>query len=240
MSGPWAVERLRGPAGELHASSASLLDSEPVRRRARILDADAPAVVLGSNEPEAWFDPAAVERSGLQLARRRSGGGAVLVGSGRAVWVDLVVPAGDPLWDDDIGRATWWVGNLWRSALTSAGIDGADRLAVWQGPMRRTRWSPVVCFAGVGPGEVEIDGAKVVGISQRRTRRGALFQSAVLLDWDPGLWLTLLSPAGRAAAGLAAGRSSTEPPDDLAGAGHAIGGGNDERLLDALVGLLMP
>jgi hypothetical protein len=41
-----------------------------------------------------------------------------------------------------------------------------------------------VCFAGLGPGEVTRNGAKVVGISQRRTRHAARFQCAVLHRWD--------------------------------------------------------
>ena len=51
--------------------------------------------------------------------------------------------------------------------------------------MIQSFWSHAICFAGVGPGEVLIDGAKVVGISQRRTRAGARFQCAVLRTWDP-------------------------------------------------------
>jgi hypothetical protein len=46
------------------------------------------------------------------------------------------------------------------------------------------RESDVVCFAGLGPGEVTRYGAKVVGISQRRTRHAARFQCAVLARWD--------------------------------------------------------
>lgn len=238
MTGEWTVERRSGPAGVLHQSSADLLDQPPVARMARILVAEEPAVVLGSHEPAEWFDPLALEASGLALARRRSGGGAVLVGAGLSLWVDFVVPAGDPLWDDDVSRASWWVGQVWKEAFALAGLEEAEALTVWRGPMRRTRWSSVVCFSGVGPGEVEIDGAKVVGIAQRRNRHGALFQSAVLLDWEPGLWMSLLSPAGRSAAGLDACEVGSNP-SDLSGAGHPIGASREGLLIDALVGLLM-
>ena len=44
----------------------------------------------------------------------------------------------------------------------------------------------MVCFAGIGPGEVLVGGRKVVGISQRRNRGGARFQCAALLRWRPG------------------------------------------------------
>ena len=42
---------------------------------------------------------------GVEVVRRRSGGGAVLLLPGEFVWLDLVIPAGDPLWLDDVGQA---------------------------------------------------------------------------------------------------------------------------------------
>jgi lipoate-protein ligase A len=67
----------------------------------------------------------------------------------------------------------WWLGEVWAAALADLGIRGD----VHRGPVRHTRWSSMVCFAGVGAGEVTQDGAKLVGISQRRTRVGARLQS---------------------------------------------------------------
>ena len=32
---------------------------------------------------------------------------------GEFVWLDLEIPGGDELWSDDVGRAMWWVGELW-------------------------------------------------------------------------------------------------------------------------------
>jgi lipoate-protein ligase A len=102
----------------------------------------------------------------------------VLVEPGGLVWVDVLVPAGDPLWEVDVGRAFLWLGRAWAEAIG----EGAR---VHEGPLLVTEWSPLVCFAGLGPGEVTVDGAKVVGLCQRRTRAGALFQCAALLDWQP-------------------------------------------------------
>ncbi|HET7489084.1 MAG TPA: hypothetical protein VFJ85_14230 [Acidimicrobiales bacterium] len=152
-------------------------------------------MVLGSTQPD-------VPAGALEVARRRSGGGAVLVEPGRVVWADLVVPAGDPLWQADVGRAAWWVGEAWAAALTALGISGAD---VHRGGLVRTTWSPWVCFAGLGPGEVTVTGRKVVGVSQRRTRDGALFQCAVPLAWDPAPLLDALpiDAGGRRAAAAA-------------------------------------
>ena len=58
-----------------------------------------------------------------------------------------------------------------------------------------------MCFAGRGPGEVFVDGAKVVGLAQRRTRAGARFQCAVLRRWEPERLIeAVVATAERAAA----------------------------------------
>ncbi|HEX6476246.1 MAG TPA: hypothetical protein VF005_03150, partial [Acidimicrobiales bacterium] len=49
-----------------------------------------------------------------------------------------------------------------------------------------------VCFAGTGAGEVTVRGRKIVGIAQRRTRAGALFQCAALVEWDARRLLEVL------------------------------------------------
>jgi lipoate-protein ligase A len=158
-------------------------------RRVRVLSVDRPALVLGSGQRAADIDEEAAARAGIDVVRRRSGGGAVLVDTATTVWVDLIIPTGDPLWQADVGRAAWWVGATWAAALAAVVGVGAD---VWQAGMRRSSWSGRVCFAGVGPGEVCMEGKKVVGVSQRRTREGVLFQTATLLRWDPGALLDLL------------------------------------------------
>ncbi len=134
------------------------------------------AVVLGSTQPRSVVAPE------VNAVRRRSGGGAVLVEPGGLVWVDVLVPAGDPLWEHDVGRAFAWLGRAWVAALADAGVAGAE---AHEGPLVTSAWSGMVCFAGLGPGEVTLNGAKVVGMCQRRARAGALFQCAALLDWQP-------------------------------------------------------
>ena len=61
------------------------------------------------------------------------------------------------------------------------------------GPMVRAPWSELVCFAGLGPGEVTVGGAKVVGMSQRRTRAAARFQCGVVHRWAPAELVALLA-----------------------------------------------
>lgn len=90
------------------------------------------------------------------------------------VWVDVWVPRSDPLWDDDVVRSFFWLGRAWRDALAAEGLED---LEVYEGRLARTTMSDLVCFAGLGPGELRWRGRKLVGISQRRNRHGARFQS---------------------------------------------------------------
>jgi lipoate-protein ligase A len=231
MSPPWQVHEEWGKVADLHAASARLLSgasSEPPRRTVRVLHATDRAVVLGSAQPDSHVDVAAARALGTEVVRRRSGGGAVLVRPGLVIWIDVVVPADDRLWEADVGRAFWWLGSGWVAALADAGLDGAD---MWRGGLVRSRWSDRVCFAGVGAGEVTVGGRKAVGISQRRSRVGVLFQCAVPVTWDPKplIDLLVLDPAERAAA-------VADLADAAVGVGSTVAGQLAPALLDRLPG----
>jgi lipoate-protein ligase A len=175
----WEMTVRSGPAGELHGLE---LPADG-RRHMWVLDPLRPALVLGSTQDEDVADRAALDRRGIELVRRRSGGGAVFLDPARMLWVDLVVPRYDPLWDEDVTASFRWLGHSWRRALAARGI-----LADVHGEgYERTSWSSLVCFAGIGSGEVLVDGRKVVGLSQRRTREVARFQSVVELGDGPPL-----------------------------------------------------
>lgn len=114
----------------------------------------------------------------------------MLVAPGAQVWIDFWVPRGDALWDEDAVRSARWPGRIWARALAALGGQG---LEVHQGRLIETKWSPLVCFAGLGPGEVNLAGMKVVGIAQRRTREGARFLTVAALRWDPSSVVGLMS-----------------------------------------------
>jgi len=123
-------------------------------------DVDRAALVLGSSQRDGVVDVEAAQRAEVDVVRRRSGGGAVLLVPGDVVWVDVIVPVGDPLWDADVGRSMWWLGDVWNTVV------GGDT-DVHRGPLQTNEWSSLVCFAGLGPGEVTVAGRKAVGLSQR-------------------------------------------------------------------------
>jgi lipoate---protein ligase len=161
----------------------------PVRWTARARDG--PAVVLGSAQPDDVVDVVAARESGLAVCRRRSGGGVVRLDPDGSLWVDVVVPVDDPRWDPDVHRAFEWLGEAWVAALREVGVDAT----IHRGAPVDPALGRLVCFAGIGVGEVLVGGAKVVGISQRRDRRGARFQCVAHRRWDPADTLAVLGPA---------------------------------------------
>ena len=109
------------------------------------------------------------------------------------MWFDVVVPRDDPLWDDDVTRAGWWLGDAWASALSDlGGQPGLDHVAVHRSGVSDRPLGRIVCFAALGPGEVLIDGRKAVGVSQRRTRAGARFQCTAMTTWDAQATLSVI------------------------------------------------
>lgn len=182
----WEVERITGSAAALHGRDAL---ADP-RRRITVLDVDAPALVLGSTQRVDVVDASAAARRDIDVVRRRTGGGAVYLEPDGHVWIDVVIPADDPLWRDDVATAFDWLGDAWANAVRDTGIAGeVNRAAVCHSILGR-----LVCFAGLGFGEVTVDGRKAVGLAQRRTRVGAWFQGVVLCHWDVEPYRELLGP----------------------------------------------
>lgn len=198
MTAPWIIEHVHGDAGAFH-------QADPVARRsATFLTVGSPTLVLGSAQRDGDVDHDVARSLGIEVVRRRSGGGAVLLLPDEFCWLDLVIPVGDPMWLDDVGRAMLWVGELWQRALASVGVTGE----VHRGGLVTTAWSRQVCFAGVGTGEVMAGSSKLVGISQRRTREYARFQSMCHLRWRPELAAALVAPPKPTAAALATSAAS--------------------------------
>src|SRR5256885_1057272 len=67
------VHRVRGSATDLHQRDL------PVEAGAWIFEVERPALVLGSRQPEVAVD-------GVEVIRRRSGGGAIYVAPGGTLW----------------------------------------------------------------------------------------------------------------------------------------------------------
>ena len=159
MSPPrdWVVERWSGGVSALHRRPIPL----DGRRRLSILDFEEKALVLGSRGP----DPELFENT----IRRQSGGGIVWLNPQESTWIDVTLPRDDPLWSEDLGRSFLWLGETIAAAFTELGLK-AD---IHEGTLTG---DGVWCFDNLGAGEVKLLDRKLVGISQRRTKRAARFQ----------------------------------------------------------------
>jgi lipoate-protein ligase A len=150
-----------------------------------------PAIILGSTQERSLINEAACFANKIEIVKRRSGGGVVLLSADSTIWIDVEIPHEHSLWSDDVGDSSLWLGEVFAKELANLSNVG---LELHRGALIKTAWSSLICFAGRGPGEVFTeDGRKVVGISQRRTRDWARFQCAISLRWEPALLLELLN-----------------------------------------------
>lgn len=193
------VERFSGSAGDFHSKDVPAHESGRVEAHVWWFEPTREAVVLGSTQDSQLLDVDRCARLGVDVVRRRSGGGLVLLSSEGTMWLDVVLPAEHPLWVDDVTASSLWLGEIWMSALEAAGVGPLEQ---HRNGLVRTDLGDLICFAGRGPGEVfigsptipgsHVSGSKVVGISQRRTRAFARFQCAVSIRWDPERLVALL------------------------------------------------
>lgn len=150
-----------------------------------------PAIILGSTQERSLINEKACSANKIEIVKRRSGGGVVLLSADSTIWIDVEIPRQHSLWLDDVGDSSLWLGEVFAKELADLSNIA---LELHRGALIKTAWSSLICFAGRGPGEVFTqDGRKVVGISQRRTREWARFQCAISLQWKPALLLELLN-----------------------------------------------
>lgn len=172
-------------AATLIAGSAQLLDDladnpVPTLRWYRATDR---ALILGRGQ-----SPQLVARTELPIVTRFSGGGAVLMDDG-LLSLDVLIPADHPLLGTDLSAVFLTAGRAWARALTTLGAhDVAVHAGAAQAQRRgsaRQQLLAAICYATLGRGEVTVGGRKVVGLSQRRRRPGALVQCGLLRHWHP-------------------------------------------------------
>ena len=179
--GGWAMQEWSGSAADFHSFDP------PTGRALWWCRVTEPALVLGSSQDAGDVDVDAAHEAGFQVVRRRSGGGVVPV-SADTVWIDVTIPNDDPLWTDDVTRSMLWLGRVFVRALSPW-----VAAQVHDGAFLPGRDGRVVCFASTSPGEVFVDGAKLVGISQRRGRNGARMQCVLYRSWSPHRWVGALT-----------------------------------------------
>ncbi len=198
------VRRFTGSAVEFHGRSIVGLAGVELWS----FTVERPAIVLGPRQTSEVLDVDACRAAGVEIATRQSGGGLVLLEPGAVEWVDIVVPPTSPWWTDDVLEALVRCGQVWHDAVSAGGAGG--RLGVYEGRLRRDALSDLICFAGLGAGEItDAAGGKLVGLSQRRTRDGARVQGVIHRRWNPDLLHSLLAPGGPSLADVRSIRVAT-------------------------------
>lgn len=168
-------EVVRGTAGELHARP---MPTDGERTELWVMRPTSTALVMGSSQRPEQFDNQKLAADGVQLASRRSGGGAVFINPASTVWIDVVAPRSSSLWSNELAENFLIVGRIWQQALAELGVT--TNLCA-ESP-ERTDASSLACWAGIGWGELSVGSSKVVGLSQRRTRWGVRVQAMAVLD----------------------------------------------------------
>jgi lipoate-protein ligase A len=160
-----------------------------------------PTVSLGYRQKDpAWLERA--RRLGLEVVRRVSGGGAVLH-AGDLTYA-VVAPADCADLPPDLPGSYAWIGAALLDGLRRAGLDAVPA----PGLAEAGRLS--VCFAGSMGLEIELQGRKLVGSAQRRTREGLLQHGSIRLVDDSSWYKALFSDATPPPPALA-----SVPPKDL-------------------------
>jgi lipoate-protein ligase A len=178
----WLRHDWVGTASDFHSKDL------PAERALWLCSAEKPALILGSTQDESDVRVDVAVGSGIEIVRRRSGGGAVYVAPDESVWMDITISREDPLWQDDVSASMLWLGDAFVQALQPWVHAETFRGTFHNGDVGRA-----VCFASAAPGEVFVGDNKLVGISQRRNREGARFQCVLYRQWNPLIWSSLLT-----------------------------------------------
>jgi lipoate---protein ligase len=156
----------------------------------RWYQASTAAIVVGRGQVGTF-----TEDHKLAVLTRFSGGSAVLLDAD-ILCLDVLLPAGHPFLDGDLGTIFARIGGAWGHALRSLGVPA---VTVWDGPATARRRGTAheqllaaICYATLGRGEVLAGGRKLVGLAQRRRRQGALVQCGLLRRWQPARLLQAL------------------------------------------------
>jgi len=165
----------RGP--ENMAIDAALLAEAHRSGRAflRLYRWDPPCVSFGRNEPAARrYDRAAIERLGLDVVRRPTGG--------RAVWHqhEVTYAVAAPVGALGSLRESYHRIHEWLAdGLRALGVEAT--LAP-NGPTVPLSDGPGACFARPAGGEIVVGGRKLVGSAQVRQRTALLQHGSILLE----------------------------------------------------------
>lgn len=146
---------------------------EPTAFVVRVAD---PLLVLGGSQSDDVLRDDLPED--FMVRRRRGGGGVVLV-QPDDLWLDWWIPRSDPRPSEDVTRNSLLAAEWWYRALSPV-LSSAPQ--IHGGPLQIEKSLRDVCFAGSGPGELFVEGKKLLGVTQWNVREG-VFLSTMIPAW---------------------------------------------------------
>jgi len=219
MSSPLALHRLphRTASGSWNMETDRSLLEWVSRGRARLVFRtyawERPTLSLGRSEPyPAGWNTDAIERAGVEVVRRPTGGNAVLHTEEVTFALAASIPGPWSLTPRGFAGAA---AEALSRALTACGVPGSR---VEGARPSRSAAPSALCFARSAPGEVLAQGYKVAGLASRFGRTGALCHASIPL-----------TARSRSIAGLRAsgGRETEALERNARSLGELIGSGRE-------------
>jgi len=143
-----------------------------------------PAIILGAAQRPNEQQLARAVSQGVELVRRKSGGGAVMAGA-EMLSVSVFLPRHHPISTGSTVKAYHWIGELWQKVFTSyrlcTRLPNAEDIA--QSKQQAERHSiDWACYGAVAHGELlDQQGRKLLGVAQIRSRHGCVLTCGVYL-----------------------------------------------------------
>lgn len=151
------------------------------------------ALVLASSWAKQPLDEVAIKTGRVEICRRGSGGGAVYICPNDVSWTDFWIPKTASIYRSDPSELFLNIGAFYQKIFASLGLETAI-VKKFSGSEESSRYA---CWAGRGYGELTVADAKLLGLAQRRNRRGARIQAMVCFGTSAAKVLDYIDTEGK-------------------------------------------
>lgn len=146
-----------------------------------------PGVSLGRRqEARGTVNVGEASRRGYVVVKRPTGGATLLHETFGELTYSLVLPASSQLYQASIEESSSIIAGAVAEALRVNGVPA--RVGEFQGVSREEN----ICLLKSGFADIVVDGRKVSGSAQYRSKKGLLQHGSILLEFNPETWLALV------------------------------------------------
>ena len=150
-----------------------------------------PTLSIGHNQDiDREVNLARCRELGVPVVRRPTGGKAIL--HGNEITYAIASPTKHPRFSGGIRESLKIIGNALILGLEELEISGST-LNEGNKPSLQENINSPACFASLNHFEVLIDGRKLAGSAQKRTRKAFIQHGSILIDFDAELFVSLLN-----------------------------------------------